>query len=138
MKAKQKDLREKHRSPCPVARSLDLLGDRWTLLVVRDLLLGRTRFKEFAASPERIATNLLAERLARLRAWGVVEQVPSAPGARHPSYRLTAKGEALRPVVLALRDWGLAWESGTQVELEAVPAFSASVKPDFDWAAHLP
>jgi len=53
------------RSPCPVACSLDLIGDKWTLLVIRDLLFGRSRFKDFAASPEGIPTNILSERLGR-------------------------------------------------------------------------
>jgi DNA-binding HxlR family transcriptional regulator len=97
-----------------VACGLDLLGDRWTLLVVRDLLLGAERFKDFATAPEHIPTNLLAERLSRLLTHGVVEQVPAADGSRHPAYHLTEKGRALGPVVLALRDWGLAWEKGTR------------------------
>jgi len=105
------------RSPCPVACSLDLLGDRWTLLVVRDLMLGAERFKEFIASPEGIPTNLLADRLARLVEHGIAEQVPAADGSRHPAYRLTKKGGALLPVLAALRDWGLAWEKGTRVLL---------------------
>ena len=54
------------RSPCPVAFSLDIFGDRWTLLVIRDLFYGRTRFKEFVASPEGIPTNILTDRLERL------------------------------------------------------------------------
>ena len=105
------------RSPCPVACSLDLLGDRWTLLVVRDLLLGRSRFREFAASPEGIPTNLLTERLQRLLDGGLIEQFPAEDGTRRQAYRLTTKGEALRPVVTALRDWGLEWEKGTRVGL---------------------
>ncbi len=109
------ELAAERRSPCPVACGLDLLGDRWTLLVVRDLLLGAERFKDFAASPERIPTNLLAERLARLLKHGVVEQTAAADGSRHPAYRLTAKGRALGPVVIALREWGLAWEKGTRL-----------------------
>src|SRR5271168_4961621 len=60
------------RSPCPVACSLDLFGDRWTLLVIRDLFWGKTRFGEFEASPEGIPTNILAERLQRLEAAGLV------------------------------------------------------------------
>jgi len=139
MKAKRDYPKEERRSPCPVACGLDLLGDRWTLLVVRDLLLGRSRFKDFEASPEGIPTNLLADRLARLLAWGVVEQVPAGPGARHQAYRLTVKGEALRPVVMALRDWGLAWEPGTRVALQAredEPAQSAA-EPPVGLAAHL-
>lgn len=105
------------RSPCPVACGLDLLGDRWTLLVVRDLLLGRSRFKDFASSPEKMPTNILAERLERLVKAGVVRQVPVEPGSRHLGYHLTAKGEALRPVVEALKAWGLQWEKGTRAGL---------------------
>jgi len=103
------------RSPCPVACGLDVFGDRWTLLVVRDLVMGAERFKEFSAAPERIPTNLLADRLARLQRHGVVEQVPAADGSKHPAYRLTAKGCALLPVLAAMRDWALRWEKGTRV-----------------------
>jgi len=63
------------RSPCPVACALDLFGDRWTLLVIRDLLFGRSRFKDFSASPEGIPTNILSERLGRLLAANVIEQI---------------------------------------------------------------
>ena len=118
-KPKRADDRETRRSPCPVACSLDLVGDRWTLLVVRDLLLGRSRFKEFAASPEGIPTNILSERLERLREHGVAEQVAVEDGGKRLAYRLTRKGEALRPVLAALRDWGLAWQPGTRAEMEA-------------------
>jgi len=103
------------RSVCPVACSLDLLGDRWTLLVVRDLWLGRTRFKDFTASPERIPTNILSERLERLVAHGVAEKVPAADGSKRFGYRLTDKGKALGPILAAIRDWGLTWQPGTQV-----------------------
>jgi DNA-binding HxlR family transcriptional regulator len=103
------------RSPCPLACSLDIFGDRWTLLVVRDLLLsGTVRFKELLARPERIPTNILSERLARLRRHGIVVQVAPADGSKHLAYQLTVKGEALRPLLTAMRDWGLRWESGTQ------------------------
>ena len=105
------------RSVCPVACALDLFGDRWTLLVVRDLVLGRTRFKDFAASPEGIPTNILSERLARLCAHGVVARVAPPDGSKHLAYRLTDKGEALRPVLAAMRDWGLGWEEGTRAAL---------------------
>jgi DNA-binding HxlR family transcriptional regulator len=105
---------QKRRSPCPVACGLDLLGDRWTLLVVRDLMFGAERFKDFAAAPEGIPTNILAERLTRLQRAGVVETAAAADGSRHSAYRLTEKGRALRPVLGALRDWGLAWEKGTR------------------------
>lgn len=102
------------RSPCPVACSLDLLGDRWTLLVVRDLWFGRSRFKDFSASPEGIPTNILSERLERLVRNGVAERVPAADGSKRLGYQLTDKGKALGPVLAAIRDWGLSWEPGTQ------------------------
>lgn len=102
------------RSPCPVACSLDLLGDRWTLLIVRDLVMGAERFKEFATSPEGIPTNILADRLTRLQDHDIVKQVPAADGSRHPAYKLTEKGRALAPVLTAMRDWGLAWVKGTR------------------------
>ena len=106
----------RRRSPCPVACGLDLFGDRWTLLVIRDLVFGAERFKDFTASPEGIPTNILSDRLARLRESGVIEQVPAADGSRHFSYRLTEKGRELRPVLAAMRDWGLKWESGSRVD----------------------
>ncbi|MFN0127790.1 MAG: winged helix-turn-helix transcriptional regulator [Verrucomicrobiales bacterium] len=106
------------RSPCPVACALDLLGDRWTLLVVRDLMLGRTRFKEFLGSPEGIPTNILAERLERLIAAGLVRKVPVPEGGKRLAYALTDKGVALKPVLRALKEWGHTWESGTSARLE--------------------
>ena len=102
------------RSPCPVACLLDITGDRWSLLVVRDLFLGRSRFKDFSASPEGIPTNILSERLERLLRHGVVEQIPVEDSPKRLAYRLTAKGRALAPVLEAMRDWGLAWEKGTR------------------------
>lgn len=103
------------RSPCPVACTLDLLGDRWTLLVVRDLFLGRSRFKDFAASPERIPTNILTDRLRRLTDAGIVQQIASDDGTKHRAYELTKKGKSLRPLLLAVRDWGLRWIEHTMI-----------------------
>src|SRR5438477_2426160 len=102
------------RSPCPVAFSLDIFGDRWTLLVIRDLFFGRTRFKEFAASPEGIPTNILTDRLERLLARGIIEQIPAEDGTKRMAYRLTKKGKALGPVLRAMRDWGLASDKSTR------------------------
>jgi DNA-binding HxlR family transcriptional regulator len=104
------------RSPCPVACSLDIFGDRWTLLVVRDLFLGRTRFKDFAASPEGIPTNILSDRLERLQTHGVIEQIPAEDGTKRLAYCLTEKGKALGPALKAIRDWGLAWDKSTRVQ----------------------
>lgn len=105
------------RSPCPVACTLDLFGDRWTLLVVRDLALGRSRFKDFAASPEGIPTNMLSDRLVRLLNSGVVRQIPADDGTKRLAYELTDKGRALMPILKSIRDWGLKWERGTRVGL---------------------
>ncbi|QDT11543.1 winged helix-turn-helix transcriptional regulator [Planctomycetes bacterium K23_9] len=103
------------RSPCPIACTLDVIGDRWTLLVVRDLFLGRTRFKEFTASPESIPTNILSERLQRLLQSGVIKQVPASDGSKRLAYELTDKGDALRPLIKAVTKWGLQWEEGTRI-----------------------
>lgn len=118
MSKKRRGTRSDRRSPCPIACSLDIFGDKWTLLVIRDLLLGRSRFKEMALSPESPPTNILSERLSRLLAHGIVEQVPSPDGTKHRAYQLTAKGKALRPLLESMRDWGLKWEPGTEARLE--------------------
>ncbi len=106
------------RSPCPVACALDIFGDRWTLLIIRDLFLGRRRFKEFAGSPEGIPTNILSNRLERLLGGGLVRQIPADKGSKRLAYELTEKGLALRPVLQSIRDWGLQWESGTMAGME--------------------
>jgi DNA-binding HxlR family transcriptional regulator len=108
---------ENRRSVCPVACTLDLLGDKWTLLVVRDLMHGKAHFKEFLASPEGIATNILAERLARLTANGLVERYPSSDIAGKEGYRLTEKGRSLREVMGQIRTWGLDHIEGTDARL---------------------
>lgn len=103
------------RSPCPVACVLDICGDRWTLLVIRDLMFGRSRFKDFSASPEGIPTNILSDRLTRLLRHGIAEQVPCKDGSLRQAYQLTEKGQALKPLLKAMRDWGLQWEPHTKV-----------------------
>jgi DNA-binding HxlR family transcriptional regulator len=103
------------RSSCPIAGSLDLLGDRWTLLVIRDLFRGRRRYGEFAEAPEGIPTNVLAERLARLEAGGVIKSEPYQQNPVRYAYGLTAKGLELKPVLAALAHWGHRHVSGTKV-----------------------
>ena len=124
------------RSPCPVACALDLFGDRWTLLVIRDLFLGRSRFKDFAASPEGIPTNILSDRLARLIDAGVARKVPDAGGSKWLAYRLTPKGQALGPVLGAIRDWGLAWEPGAEARLESTAITSQNPPPPTQESEH--
>lgn len=96
------------RSACPVAGALDLIGDRWTLLVVRDLLLGKTRFGDFLRAPEAIPTNILAERLKRLEEAGLVEALPYSEHPPRFEYRLTPRGRELGPIVRAVAAWGTA------------------------------
>jgi DNA-binding HxlR family transcriptional regulator len=92
------------RSECPISCGLDILGDKWTLLVVRDLLDGRTRFSEFERSPERIPSNILTDRLRRLEAAGLLERVRSGASSR-TTYLPTDMARDLRPVLMAFARW---------------------------------
>ncbi|WP_229414734.1 winged helix-turn-helix transcriptional regulator [Zemynaea arenosa] len=109
---------EGHRSVCPVACALDLFGDKWTLLVIRDLMSGKMFFKDFLSSPEKISTNILADRLARLVENGLAERFPTPDVAGRDAYRLTAKGQSLRSVLAALKAWGLAHIQGTEAQMQ--------------------
>lgn len=90
-----------------MALALDILGDRWTLVIIRDLFLGRRRFGEFLESPERITTNILADRLRRLEGEGLIEKLAYQDHPPRHEYGLTAKGRELEPVLRELRKWGL-------------------------------
>lgn len=91
---------------CPVARSLDLLGERWTLLVVRDLLRGRGRFQTLMEALPGIAPNVLSDRLKRLEEYGVVTRRFYSEHPPRAEYVLTEKGKELGVVVGALASWG--------------------------------
>ena len=91
---------------CPVAATLDLVGDRWTLLIVRDLLRGRTRFSQLRRSVEGVTTTMLSDRLKRLEAQEIVERQIYSDYPPRAEYVLTAKGHALGMVVGALSAWG--------------------------------
>ncbi len=106
------------RSPCPVAGALDLLGDKWTLLVVRDLFAGMKRYGEFAGGMEKIPTNLLADRLKRLTVAGLVTSSAYQDNPPRHEYALTPAGEALRPVMQELVNWGRRHLPGTMVRAE--------------------
>ena len=109
------------RSACAIANSLDILGDKWSLLVVRDLLHGKRTYGELALSPERIPTNILADRLERLQSTGIVTRTPYQQRPVRYSYTLTPKGSALGEVLLAFVRWGKQHIPGT-VTLNQSPA----------------
>ena len=90
---------------CAVARGLDIIGDRWTLLIVRDLLLGPKRYKDLLSGLPGIGTNLLAARLREMEAAGLVERATLPPPAGSAVYRLTQTGAALEPVLVAIAQW---------------------------------
>src|SRR5215472_11389430 len=103
---KSAESRARHwRSPCPIANLLDLAGDKWSLLVVRDLLRGRSTFSELVDSPEKIPTNILADRLKKLEKAGLLLRTPYQRGPVRYSYRLTKKGRDLRNVLSAVIRW---------------------------------
>ena len=99
--------KSKRRSGCPVSTSLERFGDRWSLLIIRDLMVrGFGTFKEFQESGEGIATNILADRLRKLEASGILAAEVEETDRRRVSYRLTEKGIDLAPVLLELLIWG--------------------------------
>ena len=91
--------------PCPVARCVNIIGDRWSLLIVRDAFDGMRRFKDFQQSLG-VARNILSDRLKKLVDAGVLEMQDASDGTAYQEYVLTTKGESLFPVVVALRQWG--------------------------------
>ena len=98
--------KSKRRSGCPVSISLEVFGDRWSLLIIRDLMVrGLRTFKAFQESGEGIATNILADRLQRLEAAGMITAETEETDARRVNYRLTEKGIDLAPVLLELLIW---------------------------------
>lgn len=101
---------------CPIGFSLDLLGDRWTLRLVRDMLLfGHTRYNEFLASSNGISTNILASRLRKLQEQGLVERFADPDDGKSAIYLLTDKGIDLYPVLAELVRWGLAHDEHSMV-----------------------
>lgn len=107
------------RSVCPVACTLDVLGDKWTLLVIRDLFSGKKTYSELQNSPEKIPTNILAERLKRLVDNGIITKSPYQQRPVRYEYNLSSKGQALGEILQAMHKWGE----------EYVPGSKALIKP---------
>ena len=97
----------KKRSSCPIGIALDIFGDRWTLLILRDLILhGKARYREFLSSEEGIASNILSDRLRRLEVEGMVTRDRDEDDKRRVIYKVTPKGQSLVPVLLEIAAWG--------------------------------
>lgn len=94
------------RSACPLSCSLELIGDRWTMLILRDLFIGKKRFSEFLESPEKISTNILSDRLMTMEKSGLVFARIYSRRPKRYEYELTDKGEGLLPVLQELCRWG--------------------------------
>ena len=112
------------RSNCPICFGLDIFGDKWTLLVLRDLVFQRKRyFRELLASDEGIASNILSDRLKRLEAHGLVSRIGDPDDARQIVYRLTEKGIDLVPVLVEIAYWSAKHHPHTGAPKSFVKAF---------------
>lgn len=118
---------EARRSSCPISFALDLFGDRWTLLVLRDVLLvGKRSFRDMLASDEGIATNILTNRLKRLEACGLIERKRDHADARRRLYLPTQFAVSLVPVFLELIVWGAENDPQTMVSADFTRAYQAN------------
>jgi DNA-binding HxlR family transcriptional regulator len=117
--------KSKERSGCPIDFGLDIFGDRWTLLVIRDLLfVGKRHFNELMQSPERIASNILAARLKKLEERGVISRSPDPDNRKQVVYELTEMGRDLTPVLVELIRWGGKYDPQTPVPKTFVRHFA--------------
>ena len=115
-KKKQSSKTIEMRSDCPISFALDMFGDKWTLLIVRDLVrVKRMTFKDFLGSGEGIATNILSDRLQRLETLGIISKEMSEADKRSAQYELTQKGLRLRPVLRALARWSTSHNPETRM-----------------------
>ena len=112
----RKRVRERILSGCPIDYALEIFGDRWSLIVIRDLLVRRKRhFGEMMDSAEKIASNILAARLKKLEAWGLVARRPDPANRRQIVYALTDKGKELAPVLVEIAIWSAKHDPDTKV-----------------------
>lgn len=98
-----------YRSGCPIASALDVIGDRWSLVILRSMVMGATSYSDLLAAPERISTNILADRLRRMEDAGLIVRTRPRKGANPGAYAVTEKGGALLPALQALSRWGEAY-----------------------------
>jgi DNA-binding HxlR family transcriptional regulator len=103
------------RSSCPIASALDIVGDKWSMVILRDLLAGKRRFGEFLKSPERITTNILTDRLERLETHGLIRREAYSEHPPRFEYLLTEKGAGLLPTLQEISRWANRYVPGTSV-----------------------
>lgn len=120
-------MKRSRRSRCPIAFALDIFGDKWSLLLLRDLLFkGKRHFRELLAAEEGIATNILAERLARLEAEGLIAKVPDPENGRQYIYSPAPKGLDLIPALLEI----ILWSARHDAQTAAPPAVIRRIRDD--------
>ncbi len=118
------------RSECPISKSLDIFGDKWTLLIIRDIVFNGYRFyNEFLNSEEKIATNILSDRLKKLELNGIVKSEKYASNKTKKVYKLTEAGIDLIPILVDLLAWGYTYDSSLLSKEERIFAFK-SIKDD--------
>lgn len=100
--------------PCPIAQSLDIVGEWWSLLVIREAFYGTRRFGDFEARLG-IARNILSARLCKLTERGILRRVPSRDGSKYLEYELTEMGQEIGPILIALGRWGSKWLRGKEM-----------------------
>ena len=105
---------KKKRSVCPIACALDILGDKWTLLIIRDFFAGKQKYSEFLQSPEKISTNILSARLKELVEAGVIVQSRKSKETGKATYALSEMGNALYPLLESVANWSLEHIKGTE------------------------
>lgn len=123
----------KKRSTCPISFSLDIFGDRWTLLILRDLLLQeKRRYREFLTSDEGVASNILSDRLKRLELAGIITRQADPEDKRQIIYAVTPKGRSLLPVLLELAAWGATHDKETGAPSRFAESFYADRQSFYD------
>ncbi len=116
---------------CPIARTLDIVGDRWTMLIVRDLFMGKTRFSQLLEGSPGPPSKLLSDRLKKLEEHGLIERVVYSPPPLRAEYRLTEEGRSLAPVLDAIARWGVdhCFEDEPEARAAVVERIAATAEP---------
>jgi len=105
------------RSVCPITNTLEIIGDKWTMIIIRDLFLGLKTYSEFQQSPENIPSNILADRLKKLEAGGIIDKIPYQDRPVRYEYHLSKQGKGLSKILKAMKHWGLEFIPGTSAKM---------------------